>query len=493
MPRSAYIFYFVANLAPRAMMFVLLLILTRLMPMDQYGLFVLVVSTGELFDMSLGGWVRIFTLRSEGAVGALRPRRFGRILVLTGVMTTVSLALAAAIAIPQHERALPFVLSVMAYLLAFAPLRLALILLQIRRMHLAYAAVETLRAGGTLLATSAATVVLGAGFVHVSLGLAGATALAAFIGLFQALRGVPRPKLARTGYGAAFAFGLPIIGSGVLSYSIGLTDRYVVDLLIGPHAVAILAAAYSFARQPIDLFLGPLNTYAFPHLVRLYENEGAVVTGEAQAGLLTTSTMVGGAIAVGLMLLAEPLLTIFLPPDYRREGASIVPWLAAGAFFLIAKVFIFDNVFHLSKLTWIQPLVMLGPALLGLVLCIVLIPRVGILGAGISYAAAGGSSCLVSAFVTARIVPMRMPWASLAKIAVAMFCASLALLGARGPLAPHGAFAELAGSSLAFLVVYPALLGVLGISIRRAIETPWSPTRPGGLVGGGIAATLGKS
>lgn len=477
MQRNAYAFYLVANFVPRMMMFCLLLILTRIMPIDEYGRFVLVVTTGELFDMALGGWVRIFALRSEAASGTLRPRKFGRILVLTAIMTVLSLAGAAGVALIQNDRVLAFALAVMAYVLAFAPLRLALILLQIRRMHLAYAAVEVLRSAGTLLAASTATIVIGPSFVNASLGVAAATWFAASVGLMLALRGLQRPQRARSGYGAALIFGLPIIAAAAMGYSIGLIDRYVVDIMIGPHAVAILAAAYSFARQPIDLFLGPLNNYAFPHLVQTYEQEGAAATARAQSGLLITSTMIGGAITLGITLLATPLLTIFLPLDYRREGALIVPWIAVGAFFLIAKVFIFDNAFHLSKKTWNLPLAMLGPALIGFVICVFLIPRIGLLGAGIAYAAAGVLSCLVSAFMAARIVPTPIPWAALLRIAIAMSCAGVALTGARGLLVSHGALIELAGSMTAFVAVYGVLLIVFGISLRRLFEKPWSPMR----------------
>ncbi|GJD47481.1 hypothetical protein OPKNFCMD_0189 [Methylobacterium crusticola] len=473
MARAAYTLYFVANLAPRALMFVLLLVLTRLMPMAEYGLFVLVITTGELFDMALGNWVRVFALRSEGGSGRVRPRRFGRIVALTGVTTGVSLALAAASGLVRQEQGTPFALAVAAYLIAFAPLRLSLILLQIRRMHRSYAAVEALRAGGTLLAATGAALAVGPNFLATALGLAGATLLAGLVGLALALRGVAPPQRARTGYGAALAFGLPIMLASLLAYTLGLVDRYAVDVLMGPHAVAVLAAAYSLSRQPVDLFAGPLNSYAFPHLVRTYERDGAAAAGQAQAGLLMTLMMIGGAIVAGLALLACPLLAVVLPEDYRPDGALLVPWLALGSLFIITKFFIFDNAFHLSKRTWLQPVSMLPSALLGLLLCCVLIPRLGIVGAGIAYAMAGAAACLVTGLVTSRVVPIPMPWGGLARIAASNVCAALVLVGVRNLLGPAGPLAVLVGSTLAYGVVYAAALTLLGVSIRRALEAPW--------------------
>ncbi|MEH3147864.1 MAG: lipopolysaccharide biosynthesis protein [Methylobacterium frigidaeris] len=483
MERAAYALYFLANLAPRALMFVLLLVLTRLMPMGEYGLFVLVVTTGEICDMALGNWVRVFALRSEGAGGRVRPRRLGRLVALTAAMTSVSLVVAVGSGLLRHEQGLGFALAVSAYLLAFAPLRLSLILLQIRRMHRSYAAVEALRAGGTLAAATAATAIAGPGFLAATLGLAGATLLAGLVGLVRAMRGVARPQRARTGYGAALAFGLPVMLASMLAHAIGLVDRYAVDMLMGPHAVAVLAAAYSLARQPADLFLGPLNAYAFPHLVRLYEQEGAAATGRAQAGLLATLAIVGGAIVSGVSLLAVPLLAVALPEDYRAEGAVLIPWIAAGSLAIAAKFFIFDNAFHLSKRTWLQPPTMTPPALFGVVLCFVLVPRLGIVGAGISYALATLAACTVTAFVTRRIIPIPLPWRVLARVAVANLGAGLTLVAARGALDPLGPVAVLAGSTLAFVAVYAALLHLFGIAVRRVVETPWDPLGPGGPAG----------
>lgn len=477
MKHGAYAFYFVANFTPRIMMFLLLLVMTRIMPMDEYGRLVLVIATGELFDMSLGGWVRLYALRSESGAGTLRPRESGRIIVLTVIVTSLSLVGSVGISLIHSQRVLSFAVGAVVYILAFAPLRLALTFLQIRRMHLAYAAIEMLRSGGTLVAVVAATLVIGPHFVNASIALAGATLFAAVIGLTLALRGVARPAPNRTGYVAALVFGLPIMAAVGMNYSIGLIDRYVVDIMIGPHAVAILAAAYSFARQPIELFLGPLNNYAFPHLVQTYEHEGPGATGRAQAGLLITSTTIGGAITIGLTLLATPLLTIFLPPDYRSEGAAMVPWLAVGGYFLIAKVFIFDNVFHLSKKTWKLPLAMLGPGLIGFALCVVLVPRLGVIGAAVSYAVAGVLFCLASALVAGRTVHTPIPWVGLSRVAVALTAAGATLLGARGPLSIYGPLVEIIGSTLAFIAVYAVLLSLFGISFRKMFETPWAPMR----------------
>ncbi|MDR7037942.1 O-antigen/teichoic acid export membrane protein [Methylobacterium sp. BE186] len=478
MTRSAYALYFLANLAPRALMFLLLLVLTRLMPMGEYGLFVLVVTTGEIFDMALCNWVRVFALRSEGASATMRPYRLGRLLALTFATTGLAFLLAGASGLLRQEQSLAFTVSVAAMILAFAPLRLSLMLLQVQRKHSAYAAVEALRAGGTFAATGAAMLLLPPDFLNASLALAAATATAGLVGLWQALGHVPRPRRARRGYGAALAFGLPIAVAQVLVYALGYFDRYIVDFLLGPHAVAVLAAAYSLGRQPIELFIGPLNNYAFPHLVKIYEHEGPEAAATAQAGLLATLVTVGSAIVMGLILLTDPLLTIALPADYHAEAALLLPWIAFGSLALLVKYFIFDNAFHLAKRTWLQPVAMLPPAIFGLVACFLLVPRFGIVGAGISFAVGACFAALTTAVITSRILPVRMPWGMLARIVLANACASCALYTLRGFSEPAGPLVVLVASTLAFIAVYAAALTLIGVSLRRTIETPWASVAP---------------
>jgi len=85
------VLYFGANLVPRLSTFVLLLVLTRLLSMDDYGMFALIVVTGEILDMATGGWVRLFVLSSESKDRVPSAGRLGRALVLTVASCVLSL------------------------------------------------------------------------------------------------------------------------------------------------------------------------------------------------------------------------------------------------------------------------------------------------------------------------------------------------------------------------------------------------------------------
>src|SRR5689334_19590902 len=92
--RGVFPFYFAANMATRAAMLIVLIVLTRLLSRTEYGLFALVVTTGEILEMASSNWIRIYLLRTESGAKTLRPRRLGRALVLSAGGALVALAAA---------------------------------------------------------------------------------------------------------------------------------------------------------------------------------------------------------------------------------------------------------------------------------------------------------------------------------------------------------------------------------------------------------------
>lgn len=203
--------YFGANLAPRLSTFVLLLVLTRLLPVEEYGLFALVVTTGEILDMAVGGWVRLFILSSDSGRGHPSAAQFGRTLVLTVVSCVVSLVGALVLALVQPNLAGPFTLAVLIYVGAFAILRLGLTLLQTRQDHKLYAGIEVGRAVLSLACAVGAEMAVGSTFLPASLGVSLATLVMGLIACGLSFRHMPRPTIPLDGYRAALAFGIPIV------------------------------------------------------------------------------------------------------------------------------------------------------------------------------------------------------------------------------------------------------------------------------------------
>ena len=473
--RAVYPLYFLSNVATRVAMLIVLIVLTRLLPTVEYGLFALVVTLGEILEMASTDWIRVYLLRTEAGASKLRPRRLGRALALSIGGTFVGLS-TSMLVVPfiSPGRTPEMMLAVAVYIAAFALLRMTLTLMQLLRSHTPYVAVESGRALGIVTATIIVAMVSPHSFLPASLALSLVTGASAALGLFSAGRLVVRPVLPRGGYLAALTFGVPFLLANTLSYAIGWSDRFVLNYFLGPAAVGIYVAAYSIARQPVALFVGALNPFTFPLLVRAYAVGGARNAGPIQSGLMITMTTFGLGIVAGLALLADPLATLLFPPSYRADVAILIPWIAMATFIVSIKQFIFDNALHVTQQNWPHLFTMIPPVLVSIGLGILLVRSHGLFGAAINYVAVAIVATLSSAIFSFRVLSFAIPWRDLAKVVLSALIATLATWGTIHHFA-WGVVETLIAAAIVFCTVYGTLLTVLGFSLWRIIETPWAP------------------
>ncbi len=472
---TGYFSYFAATVAPRAAMFGLMIVLTRWFPLAEYGFFVLVITVGEILDAVLANWIRIFALRTESARGGLRPYRLGRVLALNAGATLIGAVLAGPIALATvPDRAGAFALALTAYLGGLALVRLALLILQIADRHRAYALVEGVRAVAVVATAILAADLRSGSFLPASLALSLTSGVIAATALVLALRDLSRPRFTRAGYRAAARFALPLMGVAVLAWVLTWFDRLVINHFLGAAAVGLYAAAYAIGRQPIELLVGPLNTYAFPRLVRAYEAEGAAGLARDQAGMLVSIAMLGAGGAAGLALLAEPLAALLLPAAYRAHVGAILPAVAVGAVLNVVRYAVFDNTLFVLHRNGLQLRAMAVTALAGVPLSVGLIAWLGIPGAGWSFVATAALACAASVLVGNTVLAFRWPVARLARIGVALAAAAAALIAVETWLGEAAPWLVVALAGGAFTIVYAGVLTLLRISVVGALIAPWA-------------------
>jgi O-antigen/teichoic acid export membrane protein len=469
--------YFLANIAARASLLVVLIVLTRMLPAAEYGLFALVVTVGEILEMGSSNWVRVYLLRTEAGAHKIRPRQLGRALLLSAGGTVAALAVSMLIApFVSADRVGDMMLAVAVYIAAFALLRTTLMLAQLSRSHVPYAVIESARALIVVLATIVFARLYPHSFLPASLALSLATGACALLGLLFARGLQMRAIIPRGGYLAALSFGVPFLLANCLSYAIGWSDRFVLNYFLGPAAVGVYVAAYSIARQPVELFVGALNNFTFPLLVQAYAADGSRKAGPIQSGLMITIATLGIGIVAGLSLVAEPLATLLFPASYRADVVMLIPWIATATFILSIKQFIFDNGLHVTQQNWPHLFTMMPTVAISVGLGILLIRNHGIFGAAINYVVVATVATCASAVFSFRVLSFAIPWATLARAGLSALIAT----SATWEMIHHSAFGvvgTLIAAVILFCVVYGALLTLTGFSLWRMVETPWLPLR----------------
>jgi O-antigen/teichoic acid export membrane protein len=410
--------YQVADVVSKFIAIPLLRVYTHYIPPAGYGV-VELLANGIIFISILVRFGMIeaflrfhFSDVDQGRRDALARRAVGFLLVATTV-TAVGLAAAAtplSKLILGHTDTTTFLIAVLG-LWAFTNLELAYALLRAEERVRAYAAASLINVALTIAASLVLVVGLGQAARGLLLGNYAASTVV-LIGLWWTMRQrlAPRRKMRAERLGQLLRFGLPTVPAEASVYALSLIDRYYVyhersPKLAGLYSIAVkLAGAVAFI---VRAFM-----YAWPPLA--YS-----VTDDAEAarlyGLVTTYyALVSGLAVAGLTLLGRWVLRLLAAPAYYG-GYRALPWLALGwAMYGLWVVFLV--IAGRAKVTTRNfPAALVGLAA-NVILLILLVPSLGIAGAGIALCGAYAVMLAVMHVLTRRAFAVAFEWRRLAQL-----------------------------------------------------------------------------
>jgi O-antigen/teichoic acid export membrane protein len=474
------ILYFLAVAAPRIGMFAVIFALARVLPVDEVGLFVLVVTVGELLEMVAANWVRIYVQNREAGNARISALRAGRMVAITCLVTLLATLAAFPVAhIVGDERWRDFALAASAYVIAFGVLRYALGVLQTLRRHEDFARVEFVRAVTILLAIVVVAWIGPKSYLMPSLALSLTTLLVALWGVWLTSRFVDAPRFTLRGFKAAAAFGLPMMGDTLLAYLLVSFDRFVLNEMIGPAAVGIYGVAYALGRQPIDFVAGPLNNLTVPALFAARAQEGEARAQQMQRGTALTLFILCAAMLAGVFMLRTQIVQLVLKPDFWPDTIWLMPAITAASCLIIFKMYLYDNIFYLYGRTALKLKIAVPVGIVSLALTLLLIWKFALAGAAAALFIGAALALAGSIWGSRTFFRFDFPLRDAVFVTALVAVASLALYGATLLARPLGVAGEIAAGFAAFCAVYAVGLRLLGISLRRMVATPWAPREPG--------------
>ncbi len=213
--------------------------------------------------------------------------------------------------------------------------------------------------------------------------------------LLSRVRGEKRPTLPLCKRMLRYA--LPMIPGAVLWWVMSVSDRYLVLLYCGEAATGIYAAA---GRLPglLTLAIGVfMEAWHYAALRTEKGSEGALF-GRIYALLLPVLLAMG----VGVILLARPLVAMFLARDFAA-AATLVPLLVFGALCGGLSNFL-SSIYTLRMRSGAALFTGAVPALVNIALNLLLVPRFGVIGAALSTALSFVLSLTVRLLHTRRLL-----------------------------------------------------------------------------------------
>jgi len=180
---------------------------------------------------------------------------------------------------------------------------------------------------------------------------------------------------------ALLVYGLPLMILESLSLVLRLSDRYLIESILGVSELGQYSASYNFASYIDIIVLATLIQAVKPAYMQLWEQDGKARTEEFLAKGFHLFLVLGIPF-ITMFSITSPHVLSFLAGEKYAPGTIIIPFVAfsflleGAVHFLAAGLYIFKN----TKILMIWSLI---ATVINLVLNVLLIPRFGIAGAAI--------------------------------------------------------------------------------------------------------------
>jgi O-antigen/teichoic acid export membrane protein len=413
--------YQVADLVSKFIAVLLLPVYTRYIHPAGYGV-VELLGNGVIFISILVRFGMIeaflryhFADEDRDRRDALARRAVGFLLIAT---TVTSIVLAAA-AVPLSKLVLgfrdptTFRIAVLG-LWSFTNLELAYGLLRVDERLRTYAIASLVNVGLTIAASLVLVVGLHKGARGLLLGNYGATTVV-LLGLWWTMRHrLIRRRSVPEGMGVLMRFGLPTVPAEASVYALSLVDRYYIYHQQSPRQAGLYSIAVKIAGAVA--FIVRAFQYAWPPLAY------SVSSDEEAArlyGLVTTYyVLIAGWVVAGLALEGRWILRLLAAPAYFNAYKAL-PWVSLGwAMYGLWVVFLV--IAGRAKITTRNfPAAFAGLAA-NVLLIVLLVPPLGIAGAGVALCGAYVVMLAVMHMLTRATFPVQFEWGRLAHVVLVM-------------------------------------------------------------------------
>jgi O-antigen/teichoic acid export membrane protein len=251
--------------------------------------------------------------------------------------------------------------------------------------------------------------------------------LSCFLGMIVVEGGVMLqyiPILARRGlvsfnlfdtnfFRAAAAFSFPLMMAEISWVVLAVGDRFFVQHYLGAIAVGYYAAAYSIATYVQEVMSVPLQLSFFPICMKLWASEGKAQTQKFLSRSLNIYMMVA-VLVVCVALATSRDVVIVLASKKFAEARTLLPYLVIGLVLSTMNTFFRPGLMIHKQVRKIAQSTFLA-CVLNVILNIVLLPRIGLMGAALATTLSFAAMVGLNAIQSLRILPFKIEWVALVR------------------------------------------------------------------------------
>jgi O-antigen/teichoic acid export membrane protein len=232
-------------------------------------------------------------------------------------------------------------------------------------------------------------------------------------------------EFSRPLYLELLGFGIPMmIGYEMSGIILSVGDRYVIDGMIGEGPLGLYSAAYNLCQYVQGLVIASVGQAIMPIYMQMWDQKGVGETSAFISKSLRSYVLFGAPVIAGLAAVGPELLPSLASQRYA-EASVILPWVIAGMVVDGTNPMVGAGLFIHRRTRTIMSIV-LSNAVLNILLNVLLVPRIGILGAAIATLVSYSITALALALAGRRLLPVTLPGGTLLRAgaaALAMYMA----------------------------------------------------------------------
>lgn len=462
--------YFAARVLAAICGLLAVAVYTRLATPEVYGVFTLVMGSGFTIFAVCFHWIQSALLRFLPAEDGERPVALGASLAGFAMVTVLLVVAATSVMVLDLVAvSAELMLFAVAMAITYAALEISLAVVHARQRPTTYALMLAARAAGSVVLGSL-FLLAGYGAPGLLFGVLIAHAVPALYLTWQWRYRLVRQRFELGAVKRMAAFGLPLGIVGMAAAVIGISDRYLLALLIGVDAAGTYAAPYDLAQRSLQIVMLSAFLAISPTIFRSYElNDHS----QFNANLLQQARLIlVTALPIATIMAATaPLIgRLLFGAEFRDAAATLIPWIIAATLVQGITSYYYSYCFTLAKRTITNAVIVSAAAALNIVLNLLLIPLYGALGAAFATFASFAFVLAITLVATRFWLPL--PWPTVDMLKIAGVC----LVSA-----PFLGFAARIEDLLLALLSCGAATSLLG-ALLLAIDAAGSRTLAGDLV-----------
>jgi O-antigen/teichoic acid export membrane protein len=266
----------------------------------------------------------------------------------------------------------------------------------------------------------------------------------------------------------AVAFSMPLMAAEISWVVLDSGDRFFIQHYLGAQALGFYAAAYGIAIYLQDVLMQPLQLALFPICMRVWNTEGKKATQDFLSRSLDQFILVAVAVVCVAIVTSRDVIVLLASRKFQ-QAHTLLPFLVIGLVLSAVTIYFRPGLMIHQRASKIAAATFYA-SILNIALNVVLLPRIGLVGAAIATTVSYGGIVLFLAYQSLRVLPYKLELVSFAKYG--LVGAAAAWLAAQLPVETPLVSAVVKGSLI--LALYTVVLFAIDKRVRELLSNVWT-------------------